>query len=160
MYKEDKKSNRKEDTKKMKDRMKKRIKDNRGSFTIEAAVIISFLVIVVNMILVLAFFLYSRCSLERAAAMGALRGSQAVWEDNTLRCRKADEGVEEILANNLLGTDTVEKEITVKGNQVSVALDMHIRQWDFHTEVKKKSINPVLFIRNCRKLEGLGKERK
>ena len=78
-----------------------------GSFTIEAAVIISFLVIVINIILVLTFFLYNRCSLERAAAMGALRGSQAVWEDNSYRSRKADEGVDEILSYNLLGTDGV-----------------------------------------------------
>lgn len=152
------------DTKRMRDRIqkriKKRIKDDRGSFTIEAAVVISFLVIVINMILVLAFFLYSRCSLERAAAMGALRGSQALWEDNSLRCQKADEGVDEILTYNLLGTDTVEKEITVKKDQISVALDMRIRQWDYHTEVKKKCINPVLFIRSCRKLEGVGKEQK
>lgn len=137
-----------------------KLKDNRGSFTIEAAVIISFLVIVVSMILVLAFFLYNRCSLERAAAMGALRGSQAVWEDNSCRSQKADKGVDEILSYNLLGTDKVEKEITVKGNQISVALDMHIRYWRFHTKVKKKSVNPVLFIRNCRKLEGLGKEQQ
>lgn len=135
-------------------------KDNRGSFTIEAAVIISFLIIVINIILVLAFFLYNRCSLERAAAMGALRGSQAVWEDNSYRGRKADEGVNEILSYNLLGTDRVEKEITVKGNRISVALDMHIRQWKFHTKVEKKCINPVLFIRNCRKLESLGKEQQ
>lgn len=134
--------------------------NNRGSFTIEAAVIISFLVIVINIILVLAFFLYNRCSLERAAAMGALRGSQAVWEDNSYRSRKADEGVDEILSYNLLGTDRVEKEITVKGNRVSVALDMHIRRWDFHAEVEKKCINPVVYIRNCRKLESLGKEQQ
>ena len=131
-----------------------------GSFTIEAAVIISFLVIVINIILVLTFFLYNRCSLERAAVMGALRGSQAVWEDNSYRSRKADEGVDEILSYNLLGTDGVEKKITVKGNRISVALDMHIRKWNFHTEVEKKSINPVLFIRNCRKLESLGKEQQ
>lgn len=137
-----------------------RKKDNRGSFTIEAAVIISFLVIVINIILVLAFFLYNRCSLERAAAMGALRGSQAVWENNSCRSQKADEGVDEILAYNLLGTDKVEKKITVQGNRISVALDMHIRQWDFHAEVEKKSVNPVLFIRNCRKLENLRKEQQ
>lgn len=137
-----------------------RRKNNCGSFTIEAAVIISFLVIVINIILVLTFFLYNRCSLERAAAMGALRGSQAVWEDNSYRSRKADEGVDEILSYNLLGTDGVEKKITVKGNRISVALDMHVRKWNFHTEVEKKSINPVIFIRNCRKLESLGKEQQ
>lgn len=135
-------------------------RDNRGSFTIEAAVIISFLVIVINLIIVLAFFLYNRCSLERAAAMGALRGSQAVWENNSVRSQKADEGVDEILIYNFLGTDKVKKQITVTGNQISVALDMHIRQWDFHTKVEKKCMNPVLFIRNCRKLENIGKERQ
>lgn len=135
-------------------------RDNRGSFTIEAAVIISFLVIVINLIIVLAFFLYDRCSLERAAAMGALRGSQAVWENNSVRSQKADEGVDEILIYNLLGTDKVEKKITVTGNQISVALDMHIRQWNFHTEIEKKCMNPVLFIRNCRKLENVGKEQQ
>lgn len=144
----------------MKKSEKNQRRDNRGSFIIEAAVIISFLVIVINLIIVLAFFLYDRCSLERAAAMGALRGSQAVWENHSVRSQKADEGVDEILIYNLLGTDKVEKKITVTGNQIAVALDMHIRQWNFHTEIEKKCMNPVLFIRNCRKLENIGKEQQ
>lgn len=140
--------------------MRKQTWDNRGSFTIEAAVIITFLVITINALLFLSFFLYNRCSVERAAAMGALRGSQAVWVDNSCRYQAADKGVNTILTNNLLGSDTIEKQIKVNGEKVTVFLNMDFFQWNFQTKAEKKCLNPVLYIRNCRKIEGLGKERE
>ena len=131
--------------------MKKSVNDNKGSFTIEAAVIISFLFFVITGLLFLSFFLYDRCVVERAAAMAALRGSEAVWEDNHIRYQRADKAVNEILTGRLLGADSVEKSVKASGSQVVVSLSMKFKWWDFQAEVEKKAINPVLFIRNCRK---------
>ena len=131
--------------------MKKSRNDNRGSFTIEAAVIISFLFFVITGLLFLSFFLYDRCVVERTAAMAALRGSEAVWEDNPIRYQRADEAVREILTGRLLGADFVEKSVTVSGSRVTVSLSMKFKWWSFKAETEKKAVNPVLFIRNCRK---------
>lgn len=131
--------------------MKKIAHDNRGSFTIEAAVIISFLVFVITGFLFLSFFLYDRCVVERAAAMAALRGSEAIWEDNNIRYQRADEAVNDILTGRLLGADSVEKSVKVSGNQVIVSLSMKFKWWEFQAKAEKRAVNPVLFIRNCRK---------
>lgn len=129
--------------------------DNRGSFTVESAVIISFLVLVITALLFLSFFLYDQCSLERAAAISALRGSEAVWESQDIRYREADKGIREVLENNLLGENDVETHIEVKGNDIEVTLKMQYKWWEFQAKAGKKVINPVAFIRNCRKLEGV-----
>ena len=135
--------------------MKKSVKDNRGSFTIEASVIISFLFFVITALLFLSFFLYDRCVVERTAAIAALRGSEAVWGDNPIRYQRADEAINKILAGRLLGADSVEKSVKVSGSQVTVSLSMKFKWWDFQAEAEKKAVNPVLFIRNCRKGRGL-----
>lgn len=131
------------------------LKNNRGSFTIEAAVIISFIVLVIAAILQLTFFLYDKCSLERAAAVGALRGSEAVWEDQNTRYQRADEGIHAVFENNLLGTDEVKKQIEVTGNEIKVVLEMQFRWWGCRISSEKKALNPVTFIRNCRKAKGI-----
>lgn len=138
--------------------LKETFRDNKGSFTVEAAVVISFLVLVIAAIISLSFFLYNKCSIERAAAMAALRGSRAVWEDQNTRYGEAEKGINEILASNLLGNYQVATSIQVKGNDIEVALKMQFQQWEFQAEAAKKAVNPVAFIRNCRKLEGVIKE--
>lgn len=132
--------------------------DCRGSFTIEAAVVVSFLVFLIQAIILLSFFLYNRCSMERAAAMGALRGSQAIWQDNTFRYQKAEEGVDNMLSYNLFGEALPERKIEVKGNLVKVELKLQSCFGELDIKAEKKVINPVAFIRNCRKLKQIGKE--
>lgn len=131
--------------------MKKVIKEQRGSFTIEGTVIISFLFFVITGLLFLSFFLYDRCVIERAAAMAVLRGSEAFWEDNEVRFQKSEEAIDDIVIGRLLGADFVEKNIKVSGSQVKVSLSMRLKWWNFQAKSEKKAVNPVLFIRNCRK---------
>lgn len=140
--------------------MKDCLKDNRGSFTVEAAVIIPFIILVLTAVIILSFFLYDKCALERAAAMAALRGSQEVWEDNNIRYQKTDEGIGAVLENNLLGTSCVEKHVEVKKDQVCVLLKMQYQWWNFSAQAEKGVVNPITFIRNCRKAEGVIKEQK
>lgn len=138
--------------------IKKGMENNRGSFTVEAVVLISFLVLTIATIISLSVFLYNKCSMERAAAVGALRGSQAVWEGQNARYEKAEKGVCEIVSDYLLGDYQVNTSVEVKGDDISVALKMNFQQWEFQSEDSKKAINPVAFIRNCRKWEGVIKE--
>ncbi len=121
---------------------------------------IPFVVIVLSAVIFLSFFLYDKCSLERAAAMAALRGSQEVWKDTNVRYQKADEGIEAILTDNILGTSYVEKHVEIKGDKVRVVLKMQYKWWDFSAGAEKKAVNPITFIRNCRKAEGVIEKQK
>jgi Flp pilus assembly protein TadG len=129
--------------------------DNKGSASIEAAVIVPLLLMIFAVIIHLSVFLYDKCSLERAAAMAALRGSEAVRESNNVRYQIADEGVTELLENGLLGAETVEKQIQIKGNQIKICLTMQYKWWKFQVETEKKAVNPVEFVRTCRKVKGV-----
>lgn len=131
------------------------LKNNKGSFTIEAAIIIPFIVCLIMSILFLAFFLYDRCSLQRAAASAALRGSQEIWESSDMQYQKADEGIDFVLSHNLLGADCVDKQVQINGNEITVVLRMQYYKWEFQAESQKKVINPVNFIRICRKGKGV-----
>lgn len=92
--------------------------------------------------------------------MAALRGSQEVWKDQNIRYQKADEGIDAILTDNILGTSYVEKHVEIKGDQVQVLLKMQYKWWDFSTGAEKKAVNPITFIRNCRKAEGVMEKQK
>lgn len=131
------------------------LKDQKGSFTIEAAVIIPFIVCLLMTILFFAFFLYDRCSLERAAGSAALRGSQEIWESSDVQYQKANEGINFVLSHNLLGADCVDKQVKISGNEIKVVLKMQYHKWEFQAESQKKVVNPVIFIRICRKGKGV-----
>lgn len=132
--------------------------DNRGSFTIEASVVMSLLIMVITAVLFLTFFLYNRCLLERAASMSALRASGSVREDQDARYKRAEEGIKDILQEHLFGDPQIQTSIEIKGNDAEVTLIMQYKWWKFEASATKKAVYPVTFIRNCRKLEGVMSE--
>ena len=131
--------------------------NNKGSFTIEAAVIISMIVFIINAILFLTFFLFNRCSVERAAAAGSLRGSQLIWGSNAERQQAASEGIRDVLSFNLLGAESVESRVEVRGDKVYTHVSGSIRDWEYEAEYTKKAMNPVMLVRACRKVKALEK---
>ena len=52
--------------------------DNKGSYTVEAAVIVSMVVLLINAIWFLTLFLYISVATERVLASISLRGSQQI----------------------------------------------------------------------------------
>lgn len=134
--------------------MKSCFHNNKGSFTIEAAVIIPFTLFLLMTILFFSLFLYDRCSLQRAAASAALRGSRETWASSDIQYQKADEGIDFVLSHNLLGADCVDKQVKISGNRITVVLNMQYHKWEFRAESQKNIINPVNFIRTCRKGKG------
>lgn len=132
--------------------------DNRGSFTVEATVMIAFLTLVITTILFLSFFLYHKCAVERAAAMAALRGSQEIWEDQNGRYGQTQQALQDLLSDQLLENCRIETLLEIKGNEVTVTLQLSEREWEFSSMATKKAVHPVNFIRNCKKLEGAIKE--
>lgn len=131
------------------------LRDQRGSATIEAAVLIPFFMIILLAVLWLGFFLYNKCALERACHMAALRGSQQIWEDQEFRYRVAESGIGEILSYNLLGTEHVQQEIVAADESVTVSVYMEQKWWEFYAQSEKKVLNPVKFVRKIRRIKGV-----
>lgn len=127
---------------------------NAGNFTIEAAIIIPQIIFLILAMITLSFFLYNRCSLERAAAVSALRGSEEIFSDNATRFDTVSQAVDEVLGFNLLSEKEVNKNIEIKGNQIVVTLEANERNHTFTTYSDKKAVNPVLWIRTFRKMKG------
>lgn len=128
--------------------------NNKGYHTVEATVIIASIIIITALLITLSFAFFNRCSLERAAVSGALRASEMIFETGEKRSGVANAAVEEILTNNILGTDDIYKNVHIGGNDIEITLETKYRNWDFVTQSKKEVLNPVMFIRLCRKIKG------
>ncbi|MBQ1173455.1 MAG: pilus assembly protein [Lachnospiraceae bacterium] len=128
---------------------------NAGNFAIEAAIIIPLTLFLILAMISLSFSLYNRCSLERAAVVSALRGSEEIFSDNAIRFDTVSKAINEVLNYNLLSEQEINKNIEIKGNQIVVVLETQEKGNTFTTCSNKKAINPVFWIRSFRKLKGV-----
>ena len=128
---------------------------NTGNFTIEAAIVIPLTLFLILAMISLSFSLYNRCSLERAAAVSALRGSEETFSDNATRFDIVSRAINEVLNFNLLSAQEINKNIEIKGNQIVVALETQEKGNTFTTYSTKKAVKPVFWIRSFRKLKGV-----
>ncbi|MBQ8189231.1 MAG: pilus assembly protein [Lachnospiraceae bacterium] len=129
--------------------------DERGSATVEATVVVSFFLMILLLILRVSFFLYDGCRLERAANVACLRASQLPWDNNDLRFQKAEDGIVDIVSGSLLGVQEVEQDIAANKNQVKVVLSASYQWWTINIYKEKKVLNPVQFVRDCKKTKGV-----
>ena len=128
---------------------------NTGNFTIEAAIVIPLTLFLILAMISLSFSLYNRCSMERATAVSALRGSEEIFSDNAARYNKISQTIDEVLCFNLLSESEMNKNIKIKGNSIVVILEAKEKNNTFTTYSGKKAINPVLWIRTFRKMKGM-----
>lgn len=131
------------------------LRKNNGNYTIEAAIIIPLTLFLILAMISLSFSLYNRCSLERAAAASALRGSEEIFSDNAARFDTVSQAIDEMLCFNLLSEEKINKNIEIKGNQIVVTLDAKEKNNTFTTYSIKNAVNPVLWIRTFRKMKGV-----
>ena len=131
------------------------LRKNKGSYTIEAAIIIPITLFLILVMISLSFSLYNRCSMERATAVSALRGSEEIFSDNAARYNKISQTIDEVLCFNLLSESEMNKNIKIKGNSIVVILEAKEKNNTFTTYSGKKAINPVLWIRTFRKMKGM-----
>ncbi len=129
--------------------------DHRGAATIEAAIIIPFVFITILNFMFLAFFLFNRCSVDRACETAVLRAGRMEWDSNEERYQKAETGIAEALVGQLLGNTEYERKLEITGTKVSVAMSHSFRGWEHQIEREEKIMQPLTFVRGCRKLERL-----
>lgn len=131
------------------------LRNNNGNYTIEAAIIIPITLFLILAMISLSFSLYNRCSMERAAAVSALRGSEEIFSDNAVRYDKVSQTIDEVLCFNLLSEEEMYKNIKIKGNSIVVILEAKEKNNTFTTYSGKKAVNPVLWLRTFRKMKGV-----
>ena len=142
-------------------------KNFKGSYTIEAALIMPMILSVLVLLIYWAFYLHDRAILSSAAYTAALRGSQMISGENVVdevnKCSK------ELIKNRLLITKSVEHKIEQKGDIIAVSYDGIISipggvllnksfaagANEIHVSAKgrAKKNDAVKFINSCRFIE-------
>ena len=123
--------------------------DHKGSYTVEAAFIIPISLFLVMSFITIAFSLYNRCSIERAVCVSALRASEQIFKNSQQKNMEAGQAIQDVLAYNLLFENEIQKDISIK-----VSMSTSEKIGEFATKAKKKAVDPVLFVRTCRKIKG------
>lgn len=130
----------------------------KGSFTIEAACVMSLLLLTVMGILYLSFFVHNRAWLTAAAYEAALTGSmEGIRKDG--KVQEAAEGRSRELGNiGFFGAENLKVQIkTGKDIRVTYTADTVSRfaglSWKLKVEGKSKVINPVTWVRKIKAAE-------
>lgn len=128
-------------------------KEVSAYMTVEATLIVPFVMYISIFLLYLGFFQYDRCLLRQDAYRAALYGSSIYRTDNGEVYNAAFDRAKQLTEGKYIGADC---SITVKvQNQVEVTLTGNSVE-----SGSSKCINPVFFIRSCRQLLPEKTERK
>lgn len=145
----------------------------KGSFTIEAAIIMPIIIIITVMLIYLSFYLYNACLLSQTSYQSALRGSLREGEGTEMeQCMQ--EAQKEISNKRLPALSEICFTNEVKGKEVSVDIYAGIHFPLFHksdgsvknavrgftVRHRAEKVDAISFIRACRKIEGIGADRK
>lgn len=138
------------------------LKDRKGSFTVELALLMPLMIGVFLFIFFLAYDMHDRCMIEKACYVAALRGSQETETDRMEGA--AREALGEVLPKRLLGSWQLEEQIEVTKQEVRVSESGNMQMKEgllvlllgeqpfaFSTECGAKRIEEPAFIRSQRK---------
>ncbi len=155
--------------------MKKPSRKNRkerwmkGSFTIEAAVVLPVVLYVLLLVVYSALYLYSSYTLSLGAYISAFRGSRAnlLKEDG---CQAAARTMQGLTSEKLPAVENVQymaegnlwKNSVEAKTKIQIPFMQPILQKRFAVQIKRESgrIDPAFFLRNCRKVKALYEERR
>ncbi|MBD5544130.1 MAG: pilus assembly protein [Lachnospiraceae bacterium] len=143
-----------------------------GSSTVELSLIMPMLLTLFVFLIYLSFFLYNRVETTANAYICALRGSRMEQETAEETYQKMKEESSALMKGSLLSVSEYKEQIKVKGNSIQVTYGISQQvpgsaipynlfykdTWNFQITKKTKKLQPVFFIRNCRKLYNLNKK--
>lgn len=144
----------------------------QGSSTVELSLIMPMLLTLFVFLIYLSFFLYNRVETTANAYICALRGSRMEQETAEKTYQYMKKESKRLMKGNLLSVPEYKEQIEVKGNHVQVTYEisqqvpgsvilerlLHEDTWNFLVTKKAKKLQPVFFIRNCRKVSNLKKQ--
>ena len=139
----------------------------KGSYTIEAVVLVPMIFTIIVLCIYLSFYLLNREVITQNCYISALRGSLTTQENQMES--EADTTWQELGTNRILAMNVAMPEITVSGKNITVKYlgnmqiptgTMAIRilsktGWNIEVTKTAKRWEPVSFIRNAKKLENV-----
>lgn len=151
--------------------MKREIKTKRkllqAYFTLEASLLLPFVLGIILMIVYLWFFQYDRCLLEQDMGALALRGSASVLEEKETRMRWLEGQEKKREKEKYVGWEEGNVEMKLEKNILKVEGSGRVRfpfsgmnfwreatVWEAEAAYENRITSPVLFVRTCRKLTG------
>jgi hypothetical protein len=144
--------------------MKKKIL--KGSYTIEASLLLPMILSIIMILMFLSFYVHDRCILYSIAYTAALRGSE-VQSDEEKIFREVEESSNKLLENKLLVTRNVNTDIKISSKDIAVSyqgdfqipigtiLIKNLRKGNIQINAigKAKRTDSIQFIRECRVIE-------
>lgn len=151
-------------------------KDLRGSFTIEAAIIMPIIIIIMVMLIYLGFFQYNRCVMTQKTYVAALRGAiyDEQLEGNILeRNRYTETELKNLYGTKILAARGFRSRVEMDNKEVKVHSDTSVKVpfvmllrnqgykngWQIQVEKQVSIYKEIEFIRACRKVEKITGER-
>lgn len=141
----------------------------KGSYTIEAALLMPLILGIIVVLIFTSFFLHDRAVMYEGAILLANRYTNEHTMSNEAIKQELETMSKQIINKKVLTTKNISTEIKVKDKEIIVKSSgdfnfptMYVVQEVFHkqqvtikTTKKMKRINPVSFIRTCKIVESL-----
>lgn len=138
----------------------------KAYMTVEASLLLPMIFVGIFFVISLGIYLYNAGTIQQAAYMASLRGSQMKSVDKDSVEMYTKQELEKILRNRMLAKDKMETKVKVSSNKVSVEIEYvmnvpfshwissKIKEWTVKGKAEAIRINPVDIIRNVRKMNG------
>lgn len=141
-------------------------KSVKGYMTLEASLIMPWVIFIFVFLIYASFYLYDKCVLFQDAYTLCMRGSISKEEDGALNYINAH--MDGQFGKKYFGTDKVQGSAERHGDEVKVYAECSVRipfnhfmvtggagGWRIQAEAEAKIINPVKLIRRCRMVENI-----
>lgn len=97
-----------------------------GYFTVEAALLLPFIMMVIVFMIFLSFYSYDRCVLEQCAYAAALRGSSNRFTNTQDAYEEAQTAAEALVAKKLFAVKELRTTVRVSGLAVTVSYECKV----------------------------------
>lgn len=146
----------------------------RGSFTVETALIMPVVITVILIMLFFVLYMYNRGIMQNAVCRGAKTVFYYENESNENIQKECSRIVLEDLENSLVGVKDVEVEVKVSANQIEIILTGRLNVpevlvpkgssmeelWDYYISWEEARINAATIIRSGQQIENAIEEMK
>lgn len=142
---------------------KGQIRQPGGYFTVEAALLLPFVIGTIVYIIYFQFFWYNRCLMDQETAMLGVRAVQDTCGDGEKIKQNLIQWREGFLTDRYINWEADEPILICGRGRLSVrqkgSLEAWNSVWNTETAYDNKRIQPSVFLRSCRKI-GLQMEEK
>lgn len=142
---------------------KSKTKKLNGSYSIEAGLLMPFIIFIIVSIIYLTFFLYDECLMQQTAYLAGLRTSYSQGSEEDYVQEALEYGKKR--QEELLAAEGVDIRASAERNKIILRCEGRVatpfggrffkNAWSFKVEQRAERSRPVQLIRNCRKIESM-----